>query len=89
MFSGRSRNRPKVFATSAAEDSGLANLPVSISLPGAAAKAARMRSAGRPGRKSEIAMTASFANVRAHSARNLTSATVSHYNGMLPGVIDP
>jgi hypothetical protein len=36
-IAGRSRKKPNAFATRAAEDSGLDNFPLSISLPGAAA----------------------------------------------------
>ena len=48
---GWSRKNPNAFATSAAEDSGLANLPLAISLPGAAPYNARMRAIGTPGNR--------------------------------------
>src|SRR5205823_3704415 len=46
-----SMKRPKTFAASAADDSGLSNLRLSISLPGAAAKISTIRSTGRCGNK--------------------------------------
>ena len=45
----RWRKNPKAFPASAAEDSGLSNLPRPISLPGAARKIASISSAGTPG----------------------------------------
>src|SRR5271156_6235295 len=56
---GLSRNRPKVFAAKAAEDSGLEIFPLSSSLPGAFAKAFKIFSTGRYGRNGPFISQAS------------------------------
>jgi len=46
----RRRKKPNAFAASAADDSGLSNLPLAISLPGAAFRIDSISEPGTPGR---------------------------------------